>query len=174
MVRRRVNLGRNQRLREALSGNGAPSTRLAEELSAAVALEWAEEHPNRPPPIENDDLTEQELRKLTNRVARRIEKQADEGDKIIGALYRSPGYITEEEHEEMSSTLRRIASKAKLSPRELEVYELLLVEELDESDLPELLGVEPETVTKYKFRMMEKLRKAAKENGYSEKFKRIP
>src|SRR3712207_1678802 len=102
MVRRRISLRRNKRLRDALSVGGDPVVRLEEELPAAVMIEWDEAHPDERPPSSSDETSEKELSALTNRAARRLERQADEGDKVLGALWRTPGYLDEDEEYELA------------------------------------------------------------------------
>lgn len=171
LVRGRISLSRNKRLRDVLSESGDPSQRLSEELPAAVMIEWMKDHPDGSPPASVKAIPPGEIGSLTNRVARRLERQADEGDKIIGALRRVPGYLNEDEAFEIEEKLRNITKLAGLTPRERDIYELLLHPDVEEAEMPYILDLEPESVTKTKYRMMKKLRKAAAEGGYSEKFK---
>ncbi|QIN78329.1 hypothetical protein GBA65_07140 [Rubrobacter marinus] len=89
---------------------------------------------------------------------------------MVGALRREPGYLDEDEVSEIEEKLRSITKLAGLSPRERDVYELSLHPDVEEAEIPYILGLEPESVTKTKYRMMKKLRQAAAEGGYSEKF----
>lgn len=175
LVRGRISLTRNKRLRKALSGEGKPSARLDEELPAAVVLEWNEMRPGEEPPASGGDVNREDLATLTNRAARRIEKQADDGERIIEAVEnyvrRAPaGARDEEELYELDTTLRKIVRKASLSGSEREVYLSLTDDYVDDKDIPHFLDLSPETFAKYKYRMMKKLREAAEELGYSGKF----
>src|SRR5215208_1064897 len=127
LVRERISLTKNQRLREALTERGDPATRLAKELPGAVAVECEEKHPDRLPPASREHVSDKELAELTRRVARRLEKQADEGEKkILRAARREPAYADEDEEVQAAETLEGIAGQAALTPRELEVYSLIV------------------------------------------------
>jgi DNA-binding CsgD family transcriptional regulator len=170
-VRKRINLGRNKRLRDALSeGSTDPSARLSRELPTAVIIEWTEMHPDGEPPASVDDVSNEEMRTLTNRVTKRLAKQADEGEKVVGAARRAPASTDEDEQDEKKQTLKLIAQNAGLTNRERDVYELTLCEVEDE-EIAEILGLKRDSLTKTKYRMMQKLRASAAKVGYSEKLK---
>ncbi|QIN78328.1 hypothetical protein GBA65_07135 [Rubrobacter marinus] len=94
LVRGRISLTRNKRLRAALSEGGDPFQRLSEELLAAVVIEWTKDRPDGSPPASAEDLSPRELGSLTNRVARRLERQADEGTRWLAPSGGSPGIST--------------------------------------------------------------------------------
>jgi DNA-binding CsgD family transcriptional regulator len=173
LVRERISLSRNKRLREALSERGAAEKRLAKELPAAVAIEWGEAMPGEAPPpsAEAAKLSDKELAALTRKVTRRLEKQGDEGEsKILRAARRAPASTDEDEQDEKEQTLKLIAKNAGLTNRERDVYELTLCEVEDE-EIAEILGLKRDSLTKTKYRMMQKLRGSAAKVGFSEKLK---
>jgi len=172
MVRERISLRKNKRLREALSERGDPATRLAKELPAAVAIEWEEEHPDREPPVYKDDVSDKEIASLRRRVVRRLEKQGDEGeDKILRAVRRMPASgIDEEAQYEAKLILEGIVKAAGLTQSERDVF-VLSKEIKDDGKIAEIKGWKRETVAKTRSRMMKKLRESAAKGGFSEKFR---
>ncbi len=173
LVRELISLTKNKRLREALSERGDPATRLAKELPGAVALAWEEEHPGRRPPASQEDVSEKELASLRRKVVRRLEKQADEGEsKILRAARREPAYADEDDEVQAARTLREIVKNAALTPREIEFHRLSS-QGVEDDEIAEILGVERDSVTKTKYRMVKKLREAAAQSGFSEKVKKF-
>jgi len=172
MVRERISLRKNKRLREALSERGDPATRLAKELPAAVAIEWAEEHPDREPPVYKDDVSDKEIASLRRRVVRRLEKQGDEReDKIVRAAMRMPASgVDEDARYEAELILEGLVEAAGLTQSERDVYVLSLNIE-DDGKIAEIKGWKRETVAKTRSRMMKKLRESAAKGGFSEKFR---
>jgi len=173
MVRERISLQKNKRLREALSERGDPAVRLAKELPAAVAIEWGEEYPDREPPVYEDEISDEEIRSLRRRVVRRLEKQSDEeADKIIRAFGRMPASGIDEDAEfEAREIVEYLVWAAGLSESERDVFQLS--QEIDDDgEIAEIMGWKRETVAKTRSRGMKKLRKAAAEGGFSEKLKK--
>jgi DNA-binding CsgD family transcriptional regulator len=171
IVRKRISLSRNKRLRDALAERGEPKARLDKELPGAVAVEW-----NGTPPATDADaeqIPEEEIAGLVRRVARRLEKQGDEGEsKVLRAARREPAYADEDAEERAAQTLEDIAKNAGLSRRELEVYNLT-TEGVEDDEIAEILGVERDSVTKTRYRMMKKLREGAAKGGFSEKVRKF-
>jgi DNA-binding CsgD family transcriptional regulator len=169
LVRGRISLAKNKRLREALAERGDPARRLDKELPAAVAIEWAELHPDREPPASEEEVSKDEIRSLVNKVTRRLERQGDESeDKIIRAARRAPAETDEDEaSDEARQILLRIGEGAQLTPSEMRVFKLTTFG-AGEEEIAELLGIELESVARTKRRLAQKLKKSAAKSGFSE------
>ena len=172
IVRRRISLTKNVRLREALSERGDPARRLDKELPAAVAIEWSELHPDREPPSSEEEITKGEIRLLVNKVSRRLEKQGDEDEsKIMRAARRMPAEVDEDEaSDEAHQILLKLAEGAGLTPAEMRVYNLMRLG-TDEEEIAEILDMEAESVKRTWRRAQQKLRENAAKVGFSEQLK---
>jgi DNA-directed RNA polymerase sigma subunit (sigma70/sigma32) len=170
LVRERISLVTNKRLRDALAERGDPARVLERELPAAVAIGWEEKYPDREPPASEEEISEAEIRSLRTKVARGLEKQGDEDeDKLIRAARRAPAYSDEDEDEgrddAMWQTLSRVLKEADLTPREQQFVLLFLDEDVEDEGIAKEMGIEKRSVDKTKARLMKKLRESAAELG---------
>jgi len=173
LVKERISLTKNKRLRESLAERGDPATRLDKELPGAVAIAWEEEHPDRQPPAYREDISDKELATIRRKAVRRLEKDQDEGeDKILRAARREPAYADEDDEIRAGDTLNAIARASGLTKRELDLY-YLTRDGAGDDEIAEILGIERDSVTKTKYRMMKKLREGAAGVGFSEKVKKF-
>jgi hypothetical protein len=172
LVRGRISLTRNKRLREALAERGDPATLLAKELPAAVAIEWAEERgPNTPPPSAEaaEQMSKEELRPLARRVARRIEKQGDESEnKIVRAARRDVGYDGDADEEAQYQAEQKVLALLRgtdFTKREREFALLFLDPNVEHDEIPELMRIETRSIDRLKAKVVKKLRETAEDQG---------